>query len=81
MLDVVLPLTLSDSNGVETFYFGRYLVHNQRLVGIRLASSKGEEGYANCDFKKWKSGKILKYHVPKYVLSFYREEKFPSSTY
>lgn len=58
-MDISFPFYLDGMNDEEGFYFGRYLIFNQRLVGIRLCCSNKKDS-SDIQMKKWAFGKILK---------------------
>jgi hypothetical protein len=71
-LDVALPLNYNDDPNNLAFYFGRYFIFDERLVGIRLLCESDSTFKAlNSPYKRWIKGKIATWKLPRTVTSYY----------
>ena len=73
---MVLPFDYSGGAQPPGIYLGRYLLCNQRLVGIRLSTYAPESApaYPNKGLLKWGQGIVEKISTPQSYLNFYSQQ-------
>jgi hypothetical protein len=81
LLDLALPYRYKPPGQPTSTYFGRYLIFNQSLLAVRLASAPSSSSTATYPkrIKQWPAGQRSYHQVPACIRKFYKHEQIDGS--